>query len=204
MRNYWVLGKFRISTPSVFRGADPPNFDDVSFGSRMLARFEILHCHERMDTGQDRGGLLRTRKVGLGTKTKEGINLMRKLLAVFGALALSGCSTMMNGTTDTVNFDSEPRGAEVTGPNGAQCVTPCTMTIPSDSKQVTFDKDGYKPRTVNLNRSVSVGWGILGNCLLSYCVTAAVDLASGGFWYIENTGVNTKLGEGSKNIASDS
>jgi hypothetical protein len=109
---------------------------------------------------------------------------------VLAALALSGCATVIRGTTDGVGFNSTPSGAEVHTSNGLGCVTPCTLTIKKNEEFVaTFEKPDYLPQQVPVSRQV-VGGGVAataGNVILGGLIGLGVDAATGaGFEHVPN------------------
>ncbi len=48
----------------------------------------------------------------------------------------------------TVQFESEPAGAEATTSTGQTCRTPCAQSISATEFTVTFNLSGYQPQTV--------------------------------------------------------
>ena len=53
--------------------------------------------------------------------------------------------------TATVQFGSEPPGADVHTVQGQTCQTPCSLAIPVQSQAVSISRLGYEPQTVQLN-----------------------------------------------------
>ena len=79
--------------------------------------------------------------------------------AVLGsALMLVGCSTSLKGMFDSapqlpptasIDFDSEPQGADAKTSIGMTCKTPCSLQVPTAAAfSVTFSREGYVPQTV--------------------------------------------------------
>jgi len=76
--------------------------------------------------------------------------------------ALAGCSGASLGMPDwvsipsfssgppvgTLQFESEPPGAEVRSAQGRTCRTPCSLALPLTPQQVTFAMEGFAPLTV--------------------------------------------------------
>jgi len=108
--------------------------------------------------------------------------------AAFAALA--ACATVTRGTSEQLQFDSVPTGAEVrtiiqspcdgpcpaaaegrdpgplrsqVGPElGPACVTPCTVQVRRNDKLIaTFSKPGYKPQTIEVGTRIA-GAGAVG------------------------------------------
>jgi hypothetical protein len=76
--------------------------------------------------------------------------------------ALAGCSGSSFSTSgllkqkpssppvQTLQFQSEPPGADVRTAQGQTCQTPCSLAVPSESQSVTFAKNGFLPQTVQV------------------------------------------------------
>lgn len=74
--------------------------------------------------------------------------------------ALAGCSgsslsmpswlspTPPAPALQTLQFESEPPGAEVRTVQGQTCQTPCSLAVPPESQAVSFSKPGFLPQTV--------------------------------------------------------
>jgi len=77
-------------------------------------------------------------------------------------LALGACSGMPGfelprGTppATTVQFESEPAGAEAKTSSGQACRTPCAMAVPASEFTVTFTQPGFQPQTVPVRITAS-------------------------------------------------
>jgi len=87
---------------------------------------------------------------------------MYRVVAIVGAaLALAACSSSSDWANldvlkpapmmDTVQFESDPPGAEAKVSNGQTCRTPCALALPTAAPlTVTFTLNGYQPETENL------------------------------------------------------
>jgi PEGA domain len=86
--------------------------------------------------------------------------MYRVFVIVVGGLALAACSSDTQWlnvdafkpapTLETVQFESEPPGAQVKVSNGQTCQTPCALAIPhpqSGGYDVTITLNGYLPDT---------------------------------------------------------
>lgn len=85
--------------------------------------------------------------------------MMYRVIAIIGgALALAACSSSsMNDifksepSMDSVQFESDPPGAEAKISNGQTCRTPCALALPTSAPMtVTFTLTGYQPETENI------------------------------------------------------
>ena len=79
--------------------------------------------------------------------------------AVVISSALGGCSALLFDrlqqtpslpSTQTLQFQSVPAGAEVRTVQGQTCQTPCSLALPLESQSVTFAKNGFLPQTVQI------------------------------------------------------
>jgi hypothetical protein len=51
---------------------------------------------------------------------------------------------------ESVQFESQPPGAEVRSEQGQTCLTPCALSIAAQSQAVTINKIGFVPQTVQI------------------------------------------------------
>lgn len=115
--------------------------------------------------------------------------IQRLAIIMVVALSLGACSTIVNGTNQSVAFNS---GA-VTGANckltgGSEFavsetfVTPANVQVPRSKKalQLACTKAGYKDATRTVNSKVEATTG--GNLLLGGVVGAGVDAATGALY----------------------
>ena len=79
---------------------------------------------------------------------------MRGVLAILACgLTVAGCASgsdaLKSATpTTTLQFESEPAGAEVKTSTGQTCRTPCALAVPASDLMATYALKGYKPQTV--------------------------------------------------------
>jgi len=84
--------------------------------------------------------------------------------AVMG-VALAGCSAMPSmpdwapdwmsskppsAELQPLRFESDPPGAEVRTIQGQTCLTPCSISVPSEPQSVTINKIGFIPQTIQV------------------------------------------------------
>ena len=109
---------------------------------------------------------------------------MKSVLYVCGAVAamsmLSACATVVRGSTEDVQFVSNPPGAEVKTSLGPGCTAPCTIKFGRrDVFTAVFTLDGEE-RTINVTTEVGEGGAaVAGNLLLGGVIGAGVDVATG-------------------------
>ncbi len=107
---------------------------------------------------------------------------MRKVFVVAAAttvvIALSGCATIVNGTSQDYQIESFPAGAKAVLSTGESCTTPCEISLKRrNDLSVSFDLSGYKSERV-LVQSRTGGAGV-GNILLGGVIGAGVDASNG-------------------------
>jgi hypothetical protein len=78
---------------------------------------------------------------------------MRSVVIIASGLALAACSSgsdlfKTEPQTLTLQFESEPQGAEVKTSSGQTCRTPCALAIPAAELTASFTLKGYKPQTI--------------------------------------------------------
>ncbi len=121
----------------------------------------------------------------------------RKLAAVLclvavAAMAFAGCATIFHGSTDKVDFSSDPTGAKVYVNGQLMGTTPMQLNLQAKhSYSIEFRKDGYENRTVMLNTSVGGGWIVLD--ILGGLVPVIVDAATGNWYSLDQDHVNAAL-----------
>lgn len=91
---------------------------------------------------------------------------------------LSGCATVLNGTSQPVAFQSDPTGAGIELITGLTCTTPCEYSMKrGDDSRVTFTKPGYEPVTVYIQSRT--GGSVAGNILAGGIIGGVVDASNG-------------------------
>ena len=117
--------------------------------------------------------------------------VVRSIISLLAAIlaALSGCTLIVQGTSQTVTFNSEPQGASFTVA-GQTAVTPATLDLPKDDYQIAFRHEGYEDAQYELRRGVS-NW-FIGSCVMGV-VAAGIDFASGAYKEFETTDVRVTL-----------
>jgi|GEM_PF-1392805 len=97
----------------------------------------------------------------------------------FGGLFFSGCATVLSGTTQTVTFESQPKGAEVRVDDRLIGATPTSITLrKGQSKTVSFSKSGYQTIERELSRRFD-GLAVISTIFWDLGTT---DAATGAMW----------------------
>lgn len=98
-------------------------------------------------------------------------------------LSLAGCATITRGTTEQVNFTSEPSGAAMRTSSGLTCpTTPCTLEISRKQAFIaTFSMPGYESRDIEVTTDVAGtgAAGFAGNVVLGGVIGMGTDVATG-------------------------
>jgi hypothetical protein len=111
------------------------------------------------------------------------------LAVVAMALFLSSCATLVNGTKQTVSFNSEPSGATVIlvnkkGQETTIGTTPMVTAIPRKTKRVKFSSEGFSTETYDAYANASVHWLYWVDAICGL-VPAIVDISTGGYILLE-------------------
>ena len=109
--------------------------------------------------------------------------MWRSLLAATIAAGVSGCGSIVRGTTEQVAFVSDPPGAAMTTNSKYACpATPCSLEVErTDEFDATFAKPGFQPQTVRVRTKVvgSGAAGMAGNIVAGGLIGVGVDAATG-------------------------
>lgn len=91
---------------------------------------------------------------------------------------LTGCATVVRGTSQDISISSNPVGASITIDNTHFGVTPTIVSLyRGDSHNVLIYLDGYEPLTARINSRTDAA--IAGNCLLGGIPGIAIDAVTG-------------------------
>jgi hypothetical protein len=103
------------------------------------------------------------------------------VILLFAASLFGGCGTIVHGSSQCVNFNTNPQGATLRFDDGMMYTTPSQVKLERKKDYVvTISKEGYQTQTVPLN-SVLSGW-LAGNLLFGGIIGGGVDLISGAAW----------------------
>jgi hypothetical protein len=118
--------------------------------------------------------------------------ISRVTIAAILPLAMSGCATVINGTSQDYEMASKPEGAKVTLSNGQSCTAPCRISLKRrNDLTATVELDGYKTEKVYI-QSRTGGAGV-GNILLGGVIGAGVDASNGSMNSLYPRPLNVKL-----------
>lgn len=107
-------------------------------------------------------------------------------------VVLTGCATIIQGTTQTVGLSSTPSGAQIYLNNMPLGTTPLMAELKrKDNHVLRIELEGYKPYEATFTRSVS-GW-VFGNIVFGGIIGLAVDAISGGMYKLTPDQVAAQL-----------
>ncbi|MFN2240175.1 MAG: hypothetical protein ABR524_12370 [Thermoanaerobaculia bacterium] len=123
------------------------------------------------------------------------------ILILITFIVASGCSSMVNGTRQSIPVNTTPAGANVLVDCGAvpvtltPVVTPATVELKRKTQPclITLQKEGYEDTSIIFARKVS-GW-VWGNLFFGGLVGWAIDGMSGGMFYKVPETVQVELRE---------
>jgi len=103
---------------------------------------------------------------------------MSAVALVLAGTALGGCATVINGTSQPVEFASDPAGATIELINGMSCKTPCQFSMKrGEDDRVEYTLAGHEPVTVYVQSRT--GGGVVGNVLAGGLIGGVVDASNG-------------------------
>lgn len=116
-----------------------------------------------------------------------------KLLSfVLICIYFTSCATIFKGTSEEVNFNSDPQRAKIWVNGNRLGETPITLKLESKKNYtIEFRKDGFKPVTKTITNHVGAGWIILD--VLCGLVPVIVDAATGAWYSLDQKNVNAVL-----------
>lgn len=117
------------------------------------------------------------------------MSFSRKVLTAALLTTLSGCSLVMSGSSQQVEFTSDPPGAsfEVAGQTAT---TPKTLDLPKDDYQIVFQHPGYEDSSVELKRKLCA-W-FYGSIAMGV-ISSSVDMLTGAWKEFETAQVHVVL-----------
>lgn len=127
---------------------------------------------------------------------------MKKILVflAFMAVSLFGSATLIDGSQQNINFNSEPSGATVKKNGMIICTsTPCSASIDrSERPTITFSKEGYLDFSTVLGRTINIKTLFNGIFTTSYGIGASsvlTDLVNGSFFEYTPNNIFVTLGK---------
>ena len=95
---------------------------------------------------------------------------------VFVVVLLSGCATMIRGTSQPISINTDPSGATATLSDGRSCTTPCTLEAKrKETLQIALEKEGCNSTSTAMVPTLAGAGAILGG-MVDYGTGAVYDL----------------------------
>jgi uncharacterized protein YceK len=117
---------------------------------------------------------------------------MKVFAALLATCIVSGCASIMHGTSQDVGISSTPTGATVTVDNQGSGATPYVAHLSrKDNHIVKLSLPGYGPAELTLTRKTS-GW-VWGNIVFGGLIGLAVDAMTGGLYNLTPEQLNSAL-----------
>lgn len=122
------------------------------------------------------------------------------LMTVF--IFLTGCATIVTGTTQEVSFNTVPPGARLSINGEEYGKTPRVIRLDSDRDHaVLLELDGYQPYSITLEHNVS-GW-VWGNIIFGGLIGLVIDAASGGMYKLTPEQLNVQIQNGEMQVSEN-
>jgi hypothetical protein len=117
----------------------------------------------------------------------RALPLSLTLFLIGTAAALSGCASLIHGDHQSVRIWSTPNGATVVVDNRIHTTTVGTVDLSRlEDHTAVFEKEGYEPLTLKIERSMSKWvWTNLW-CLIFVYQCIRQDRYEGGFWTFDD------------------
>jgi hypothetical protein len=111
-----------------------------------------------------------------------------------GALLTASCGTIFHGTRVDVSVRSTPE-CTVTVDGGASYQTPTVVKVKrGDVHTFTFEKEGYKPVTVQVDNNILIGT-LIADIFLTGLIGVVVDLVDGAMYTMDQKQITATLQE---------
>lgn len=108
------------------------------------------------------------------------------------AVSLIGCATLFKHKSRTVDFNSDPVGADIYINGNRMGKTPMPMNLSNlKAVTVTFKKEGYEDKTYIINTKVGAGWVIL-DCLGGF-IPVIIDAVTENWYNLDTDAVKVML-----------
>ena len=119
-------------------------------------------------------------------------NITALLLSCIVVMNVSGCATIINGTSQKIQATSNPPGATVKVDDANSYITPVKLRLERRRDHVlTFTKDGYKSQTVPMIHVISEA--VIGNTLLGGPLGWVFDIFAGTQYKLMPNPVHVEL-----------
>ena len=105
---------------------------------------------------------------------------------------LTGCATIVKGTTQVIPVSSDPTGARVTVDSSPAGTTPTTVTLSrKQNHMVVIEKEGFAPESVAVTKSM--GGAVAGNIIAGGLIGWGVDAMTGAQYNLAPNTISVRL-----------
>ena len=127
------------------------------------------------------------------TKKLSKYLILTCLFGLLGAILIVGCATIIHGSRQSITVNSVPSGAKIIKMGAQLGTTPAVIKLDRNESNIIlrFEKEGYEPVEVVLNRSVDA-W-IVGNIVFGGLIGLAVDFITGAAYKLSPSELNATL-----------
>lgn len=117
---------------------------------------------------------------------------IRSAIAGIAVLGLSGCGTIINGSSQLINVSSNPSGASISVDGIRNAQTPAYISLARKSGHaLEITLDGYQPFQMQIQRGTS-GW-VWGNIVFGGLIGLVVDASTGGMYKLTPEQISAQL-----------
>lgn len=112
--------------------------------------------------------------------------------ALSGSLCLTGCASIVHGTTQDFTVDTTPANATLSVDGVTEGQTPIQISLKRDEAHtLKISLSGYEPVTFHLQRYVT-GW-VIGNIVFGGLIGLAVDASDGAMYSLSPEQLHTYM-----------
>ena len=123
---------------------------------------------------------------------KQNAQLLLAIALLSASALLSGCATIVKGTTQVIPVSSDPTGARVTIDSAPAGTTPTTVTLSrKQNHMVVIEKEGYAPESVAVTKSM--GGAVAGNIIAGGLIGWGVDAMTGAQYNLAPNTISVRL-----------
>ena len=123
---------------------------------------------------------------------KKHASFLVALVLTSACALLSGCATIVKGTTQIIPVSSDPTGARVTVDNAPAGTTPTTVTLSrKQNHMVVIEKEGFAPESIAVTKSM--GGAVAGNIIAGGLIGWGVDAMTGAQYNLAPNTISVRL-----------
>ena len=105
---------------------------------------------------------------------------------------LSGCATIVKGTTQVIPVSSDPTGARISVDGAPAGTTPATVTLSrKQNHMIVIEKEGFAPESVAVTKSM--GGAVAGNIIAGGLIGWGVDAMTGAQYNLAPNTISVRL-----------